>query len=108
MTKMNEKLAARSTRVEACLGKETFHSPGSASRAAKNINRRRGNGAVRYYKCYHCGKWHIGGTRPATIALRVRRQLGEIDETVQQLGDAHEMGSDLVRYFRHSLSGVRD
>lgn len=84
MTKINEKLAARSTHVEACLGKETFPSPGTASRAAKNINSRRGDGAVRHYKCQYCSKWHIGNTRPATTSLKARRQKALVAQGIER------------------------
>ena len=39
--------------------------------------------AAQTYRCHHCGKWHIGGSRPAYVVhstqnfKRRRREAGE-------------------------------
>lgn len=52
------------TSLVACFGKKAYLNFELAMKAIKNMNKERGMGKLRPYKC-DCGKWHIGsGERP--------------------------------------------
>jgi hypothetical protein len=73
-----------STTLPSCTGKFPFPTRELAEASAVRMRKRKSqHQAAQTYRCHHCGKWHIGGSRPAYVVhstqnfKRRRREAGE-------------------------------
>lgn len=74
-----------STTLPSCTGKFPFPTRELAEASAGRMRKRKSqHQAAQTYRCHHCGKWHIGGGRPAYVVhstqnfKRRRREAGEV------------------------------